>query len=52
MRLSWYRTTIGWLDFDAGPKTARICSLFIIRRIVLFASLDKGAQIHPSMAVF
>ncbi len=52
MLVSWYRTTMGWVDFDAGCKRARISAFFVVRGIFKFAPLSKSAQIHPSMAVF
>lgn len=54
MRVLWNRTAVVWLDFGPGDKTGRICSLFIVRQnsYIYITSLDKGAQINPSMAVF
>ena len=43
---------MGWVDFDAGCKRARISAFFVVRGIFKFAPLSKSAQIHPSMAVF
>ena len=51
MLVSWYRSVVGWSDFDAGCKRARISGFFVVRGIK-FTSLNKSAQIHPSMAVF
>jgi len=51
MRVLRNRTSIVWSDSDGADKMAHICDLFIIR-LAPYASLDKDAQIHPSIAVF
>ncbi len=42
---------MGWVDFDAGCKRARI-SAFRCQGNLSFAPLNKSPQIPPSMAVF
>jgi len=36
MPVPWYRTVIGWLDFDAGCKRARISGFFVVRGIKFY----------------